>query len=177
MGILGAIGSIMMAMFVIALIVFSIICTSAPGQALATFINTVFNNFIPATFVLAFGLLIAGIGAFFVLEFVENAKTERQAFADTIGPTIAAGTSPASCSACSSSSPCSTRSPNRAIGIIRRLVLRVAVPARVQVVARWVAQAMAVVQALALAAARSAAPPRPTIPRIGTTTMMGPRRR
>lgn len=171
MGILGAIGSIMMAMFVIALIVFSIICTSAPGQALATFINTVFNNFIPATFVLAFGLLIAGIGAFFVLGFVENAKTERQAFADTIGPTIAAGTSPASCSACSSSSPCSTRSPNRAIGIMRRLVLRPA-RARVAVTLRGVALAMAVVQALALVAARSAAPPRPTIPRIGTTTMM-----
>ena len=89
MGILGAIGSIMMAMFVIALIVFSIICTSAPGQALATFINTVFNNFIPATFVLAFGLLIAGIGIMFAWGFVDDAKTKKPDLSDTILPTVA----------------------------------------------------------------------------------------
>ncbi|MFR0558804.1 hypothetical protein PSRA_1617 [Pseudoscardovia radai] len=89
MGILGAIGTLMMTAFVIALVIFSIICTSAPGQALATFINTIFNNIIPATFVLAFGLFIAGIGMAVAWGFVDDAKRKRQTFFDTIGPTVA----------------------------------------------------------------------------------------
>lgn len=89
MWIFEAIGTLMMVAFVIALAIFSLICTSAPGQALATFINTVFNNIIPATFVLAFGLLVAGIGMFFAWGFVDDAKKSKPTFFDTIGPTLA----------------------------------------------------------------------------------------
>ena len=89
MGILGAIGTLMMTAFVIALVIFSLICTSAPGQALATFINTVFNNIIPAAFVLAFGLLVAGIGMVCAWGFVDDAKRKRQTLFDTLLPTVA----------------------------------------------------------------------------------------
>lgn len=89
MWIFEAIGTLMMVAFVIALAIFSLICTSAPGQALATFINTVFNNIIPATFVLAFGLLVAGIGMFVAWGFVDDAKKSKPTFFDTIGPTLA----------------------------------------------------------------------------------------
>ncbi len=49
----------------------------------------VFNNFILATFMLALGLLIAGIGILFAWGLVDSAKKERPDFFDAIGPTIA----------------------------------------------------------------------------------------